>query len=837
MKVSFRSALLASALCLATSPALGQTATNVTLNGTTFSNQGLQGVGRMPAALRDKFGETFGSMSAMQIDLRSWRRNADGSYVGTLYALPDRGYNVASTTNYIPRYNIISLSFNPYTGAAALPAGAAQQNQIGLTLRDTILFTDSNGTPFSGLDPASTGTASTFRPAANGLPNLPLTGNGRLALDPEGIVRAADGSFWVSDEYGPYIYRFAADGKLLSAIAPPSSLIPLRNGVTHFGATESTPVNPSRGRQNNQGLEGLSLSPDGRTLWAALQSSAVQDLNAASVAPTRRNTRLLGYDVSNPAAPVLRSEYVIQLPMFNNAGNPTGALNRVAAQSELLALNNTQFLLLSRDGAGYGSGATPNSSPTSLYRSIDLLDITGATNIAGTVYDTGTSLAPNGVLAAAITPVQFANFVNINDAAQLSKFGLVNGATNNVNCRTQCLSEKWEALALVPVLDAARLDDFFLFVGNDNDFVTTDGFQVGQAYRDASGVDNDTTLLAYRLTLPTYVDPLATESQALTGPALGQALGESALAASAAASADLTGRVQAIRAGLTTRSAGSFELSAGGNWQAFAEDDEDGKLLSKPESWAAGITGDYAVSEMLRVGLAVNYANTDGDFGALGETSIKAWGVGPYATLSLADGFYADLSYRYTDLKLEDIHRNSLAYGLTGLGETEGKGHNVALELGSVTKAGSLRFGPTFSLTYNRVELDKWSETGALHLNLDHAALETQQLLMSIGGHVSTSIDLGNGRVAVPELRLGYQEDLITDEGQTYRTVLSNRRSSPLGTHTAILPDPEGDGFRAGLGLSVSISDKASVYLNGDTLFAEEGNPDYTVGSGVRIGF
>ncbi|MBJ7414285.1 MAG: membrane autotransporter barrel domain protein, partial [Niveispirillum sp.] len=116
MKFSYRAALLASALSVASLPALAQTATSVTLNGSTFTNQGLQGVGRLSASLRDKFGETFGSMSAMQIDLHSWRRNADGSYAGTLYALPDRGYNVANTTNYIPRYNVLSLTFNPYTG-------------------------------------------------------------------------------------------------------------------------------------------------------------------------------------------------------------------------------------------------------------------------------------------------------------------------------------------------------------------------------------------------------------------------------------------------------------------------------------------------------------------------------------------------------------------------------------------------------------------------------------------------------------------------------------------------------------------------------------------------
>jgi hypothetical protein len=35
------------------------------------------------------------------------------------------------------------------------------------------------------------------------------------------------------------------------------------------------------------------------------------------------------------------------------------------------------------------------------------------------------------------------------------------------------LGEKWEALSIVAVLDAAALNDYFLLVGNDNDFLGT----------------------------------------------------------------------------------------------------------------------------------------------------------------------------------------------------------------------------------------------------------------------------------------------------------------------------------------------------------------------------
>ena len=41
-----------------------------------------------------------------------------------------------------------------------------------------------------------------------------------------------------------------------------------------------------------------------------------------------------------------------------------------------------------------------------------------------------------------------------------------------------------------------------MFVTNDNDFVTQNGYQVGAAYKDDSGADIDTIFLVYRVTLP-----------------------------------------------------------------------------------------------------------------------------------------------------------------------------------------------------------------------------------------------------------------------------------------------------------------------------------------------
>jgi hypothetical protein len=101
--------------------------------------------------------------------------------------------------------------------------------------------------------------------------------------------------------------------------------------------------------------------------------------------------------------------------------------------------------------------------------------------------------------------------LDINDRAQLNRFGLTNGLQDGF----ENLSEKWEGMVLLPALDPERPDDHFLFIANDNDFATTDGFHAGAAYND--GKDLDTMFLAWRVTITPVPEPGAAWMLALGG--------------------------------------------------------------------------------------------------------------------------------------------------------------------------------------------------------------------------------------------------------------------------------------------------------------------------------
>lgn len=467
------------------SPAISMAESSATAGNMTITNKGLVAVGRIPASQKDKFGETFGSGSGLAMDPTAWKKDGD-SYTGALWLLPDRGYNVEGTTDYNDRLNRIEFKLTPASGT---PAADKQQTGMEAKLADTIYLMDDQGKNTTGLDPES-GT----RAASGKMPVLPQARTGKISLDPEAVIRLKDGSFLISDEYGPYIYHFAADGKMVSATQPPKALLPMRKGEINFssnnvdaGGKKPDPKDPETGRQNNQGLEGMSMTPDGKFVIAVLQSAARQD--GGDSGQTRMNTRALVYDASDIDNLKLVHEYVVPLPTFDNKGKVG-----VAAQSEILALSDKTFLMLARD-SNNGQGL---KGDTSVFRKIMLVDTSAATDIANTEFDAAKPVAPKGVVDASVKTATVTPFIDLNDNADLARFGLHNGAPNDKNN----LSEKWEAMGVASVMDSAHPDDYFLFVANDNDFLTQDGYQVGAAYKAEDGAEVDTMFQVFRVTLP-----------------------------------------------------------------------------------------------------------------------------------------------------------------------------------------------------------------------------------------------------------------------------------------------------------------------------------------------
>ncbi len=89
-----------------------------------------------------------------------------------------------------------------------------------------------------------------------------ILGTDEYGIDIEGLIAMSDGTFWVSDEYGPHIAHYSEDGIELERISP-------------FGMKTNGRKLPAvfAKRRANRGMEGLTKTPDEKYLVGIMQST------------------------------------------------------------------------------------------------------------------------------------------------------------------------------------------------------------------------------------------------------------------------------------------------------------------------------------------------------------------------------------------------------------------------------------------------------------------------------------------------------------------------------------------------------------------------------------
>jgi hypothetical protein len=118
-------------------------------------------------------------------------------------------------------------------------------------------------------------------------------------FDIESIQPMADGSFWIGDEFGPYLIHVDAQGRVLRLVETMLDGQPLR-GPDH--PAFSVPASPTQGVayrvRRSGGYEGMAATPDGSRLFALLE----QPIFAPnSDQPEGRFLRILEFDTGRAA--------------------------------------------------------------------------------------------------------------------------------------------------------------------------------------------------------------------------------------------------------------------------------------------------------------------------------------------------------------------------------------------------------------------------------------------------------------------------------------------------------------------------------------------------------
>jgi hypothetical protein len=292
-------------------------------------------------------------------------------------ALPDRGPNALKykpclddTASYINRFQTMRLSLEPT--AASDPADGLPFNLTPMLVSTTLLSSstplvygpgcDGVGSGVPALNAADhtfyfTGRSDNFDPAK------PSTNPDNARFDSESVRVSPDGArVYISDEYGPCVYEFdRKTGRRLRAFTLPAGF-----AVAHASAhgKEEIEENTS-GRVANKGMEGLAITPDGKTLVGAMQSPLIQDGGDQPGGVIR----LVMMDVASGAA---TREYAYQL------GDGTAAKTTV---SDILAINDHEFLVDERDSKG--SGDEPTAPKFKKLFRIDLAGAADVTRLSG----------------------------------------------------------------------------------------------------------------------------------------------------------------------------------------------------------------------------------------------------------------------------------------------------------------------------------------------------------------------------------------------------------------------------------------------------------------------
>ena len=238
-------------------------------------------------------------------------------------------------------------------------------------------------------------------PNINGYDDKPFEVDGTTLIpynpdgvDTEGLVRTASGDFWLVEEYNPSLLHLDSTGKTIRRYAP--------QGLVFTPTQPTSPVSytlPSilTKRKANRGFESLTMSHDQKWLYFAVQSPLNNPNSAAGNASNL--VRVFQFDV---ALDRVVAEYVYQFdpPSTYEAG----ARRQDLKVSAMNFVNPTTLLIEER---------------TDLIAKVYLVDLTHATNILGSLWDT-TATSPTleaytNTLPTGVVPLSKTLVVNLSE--------------------------------------------------------------------------------------------------------------------------------------------------------------------------------------------------------------------------------------------------------------------------------------------------------------------------------------------------------------------------------------------------------------------------------------
>ncbi len=332
---------------------------------------------------------------------------------------------------------------------------------------------------------------------------------------------------------------------------------------------------------------------------------------------------------------------------------------------------------------------------------------------------------------------------------------------------------------------------------------------------------------------------------------------------------NLTGRLSALRsgaksissAGLNLRDSSGHLLAANTDWLGSAlaagegdggdsrlgvfvtgdysfGDDDGSNEEAGYDLDGYGITAgaDYKLSDNMIAGAAFGYTRTENDFDQNGgKLDQDTYSFSLYASV-YSGPMYLDgvISYAFSDM---DVDRR-LSYG--GLvrpvnrvanGDTEGDEWSFSVGAGYEFSSGGWSLTPMARATYSDADIDGYSETGALGLNLAVADQSVKSFETALGADVSYAHSTNFG-VVIPQLRLEWAHEFDNDSRQITAQYVNDPRNNRFFVRT---DSPDRNYYVLGGGLSALMVGGLTTFAEVETILGKEDYNKYTFRVGGRL--
>jgi len=207
-----------------------------------------------------------------------------------------------------------------------------------------------------------------------------------------------------------------------------SFTLPANLAITKLSAQKDVEIaSNTTGRVTNKGMEGLAITPDGRMLVGIMQANLEQD--------KKGSLRIITIDIHSGTV----HEYAYKLTDGSGV-------------SEILAINNHEFLVDERDGNGMGdTPALTDTASAAKVKKLYVIDLAGAQDV--------TSLS--GDLSAFAVTKNATPFLDV--VAKLTAAGI----------DARLIPSKIEGIAFGQDVSINGVVKHTLYVASDNDFLAT----------------------------------------------------------------------------------------------------------------------------------------------------------------------------------------------------------------------------------------------------------------------------------------------------------------------------------------------------------------------------